>query len=290
MKTWGVPLVILSIILISFKPFVCFFPKWFTSTYYDIFAHNSLENKMLIPAVVDSTSLTFNPNVTGPIGDTFGGMLGPIIAILAAFLTFLAFWIQYKANIQQENYIKQQRFEDTFFRLLDHHKKNVESLDIRGDSDSKDVIASGSEAFKYIYDDMMISVENDKEIKEVLLSYKLTQDLYRHDLHHYFRFLYHILKFIKNSEISEEEKYKYASIVRATMSAYELILLFYNSLYKSGVEKFKPLIEEYSFLKNIDDALIISLNHKLEFDKLAFASFENRKKILKERKSRLQFT
>ena len=38
---------------------------------------------------------------TGEIGDTIGGIMGPFIAIAAAGLTFIAFWVQYKANIQQ---------------------------------------------------------------------------------------------------------------------------------------------------------------------------------------------
>ena len=38
---------------------------------------------------------------TGEIGDTIGGITGPFIAIAAAGLTFIAFWVQYKANIQQ---------------------------------------------------------------------------------------------------------------------------------------------------------------------------------------------
>lgn len=40
---------------------------------------------------------------TGQIGDTIGGIMGPFIAIAAAGLTFIAFWVQYKANIQQRH-------------------------------------------------------------------------------------------------------------------------------------------------------------------------------------------
>jgi hypothetical protein len=285
-KTWGVPLGILLIILVSFKPFVYFFPKWFTSTYYDIFAHNSLESKMPIPAVVDSTSLTFNPNVTGPIGDTFGGMLGPIIAILAAFLTFLAFWIQYKANIQQENYIKQQRFEDTFFRLLDHLKKIVDSIDIRNGNDLDKVIASGSESFKSMYDYFKNLVRNETDISFINQKYDITQNFYKHDLHHYFRFLYHILKFIKQSEISEDQKFKYSSILRATLSAYELVFIFYNGLHANGNTHLKPLLEEFSFLKNMDSSILINLEQKKEYDVLAFASSSDRVLLIKERKKK----
>lgn len=32
---------------------------------------------------------------TGEIGDTIGGIAGPFIAMIAAYLTFIAFWVQY---------------------------------------------------------------------------------------------------------------------------------------------------------------------------------------------------
>jgi uncharacterized protein YqgC (DUF456 family) len=36
-------------------------------------------------------------STTGEIGDTIGGIMGQFIAIAAAGLTFIAFWVQYKA-------------------------------------------------------------------------------------------------------------------------------------------------------------------------------------------------
>ena len=38
---------------------------------------------------------------TGQIGDTIGGTMSPFVGILAAVLTFMAFWIQYQANEEQ---------------------------------------------------------------------------------------------------------------------------------------------------------------------------------------------
>mgnify|MGYP006981304488 FL=1 len=52
---------------------------------------------------------------TGPIGDTIGGIMGPFVAIAAAILTFLAFWVQFKANEQQRKDIALERFESNLF-------------------------------------------------------------------------------------------------------------------------------------------------------------------------------
>src|SRR5882724_7938052 len=68
----------------------------------------------------------------GQIGDVFGGTLGPFIAIIAAILTFAAFWVQYEANkLQKEQFNEQarnfaiERFEGRFFDLIKIHRENV---------------------------------------------------------------------------------------------------------------------------------------------------------------------
>lgn len=64
------------------------------------------------------------------IGDSIGGMMGPFIAIIAAAFTFLAFWVQYKANLQQELDLQKERFENKFYELLKLHKDNVNEITV----------------------------------------------------------------------------------------------------------------------------------------------------------------
>lgn len=85
---------------------ICFFPMLFVK-----------------PGVLDFTE-------TGQIGDTIGGIMGPFIAIAAAGLTFLAFWVQYRANEQLREDITVERFESKFYKMLDIHIQNVEHLQI----------------------------------------------------------------------------------------------------------------------------------------------------------------
>ena len=56
--------------------------------------------------------------------------------------------------------------------------------------------------------------------------------------------------------ISFEEKYEYTSMLRATLSRYELVWLYYNGL-SYGKEKLKPLIERYAMLNNLRDDLLV---------------------------------
>src|SRR5690606_530372 len=88
------------------------------------------------------------------------------------------------------------------------------------------------------------------------------------DMSHYFRTIYHIIKFVDKSEIVNKKQY--ISIARAQLSSYEQILIFYNCLHENGNEKFKPLIEKYALFKNIDSSLVINQEHLKEYKKGAY--------------------
>jgi uncharacterized membrane protein len=62
---------------------------------------------------------------TGQIGDTFGGITAPFIAIGAAFLTFLAFWVQYQANQKQWELILEERDLNNAITTLNIQKELI---------------------------------------------------------------------------------------------------------------------------------------------------------------------
>lgn len=108
---WGVIAFIVATIIIVFLPLLVTQNSWW-------------------PLTVDK------PN---EIGDTLGGIMGPIVALLGVLLTFLAFWAQYAANqeqkqqflkalTKQEDDKKEQQFESQFFEMLNLHKQNVDEL------------------------------------------------------------------------------------------------------------------------------------------------------------------
>ncbi len=72
-------------------------------------------------------------------------------------------------------------------------------------------------------------------------------------LGHYFRNLYHIVKYIDDDKSLKtfDLKYKYAKILRAQLSAPEINLIALNGLTYYG-EGFKPLIDKYRLLKNMN--------------------------------------
>ena len=102
---------------------------------------------------------------TGQIGDTIGGTMSPFVGILAAILTFMAFWIQYQANEEQRASIadnkteiqKQQkryiidRFEGKWLMLLDIYKETVKSLHYSN--------VTGKPVFKELLEELHLTYE-----------------------------------------------------------------------------------------------------------------------------------
>lgn len=77
---------------------------------------------------------------TGQIGDTIGGTMGPFIAIVAALLTFIAFWVQFEANQELIKENRRNHFENRFYKMLDIHLDNVELLNNRREDKKQDSI------------------------------------------------------------------------------------------------------------------------------------------------------
>lgn len=199
---------------------------------------------------------------TGTIGDTIGGTMGPFVAIAAAILTFLAFWVQFKANEQQRKDIALERFESNFFELLHFHQEITNELLLKCNVNMipNPVEEKGRDVFQLLYENTFIK-GGYNGIKGLIKSNSNNwNDEYLNSpigfLDHYFRFLYRILKYIDDSqkkipEMTLSKRYEYTSIVRATLSQYELVLLFYNCLSTNGNKQFKLLIERYAIFNNL---------------------------------------
>jgi hypothetical protein len=91
------------------------------------------------PELIQSRYYAIKPENRGTMGDAFGGTMGPVIAWIAAILTFAAFYIQYEANKEQReqfkkqaNDIAMQRFENIYFEMIKLHKENVNEMNIEG--------------------------------------------------------------------------------------------------------------------------------------------------------------
>ena len=148
----------------------------------------------------------------------------------------------------------------------------VQAIDVRGGNDSR-ITYQGRDCFKYFYKKLKgkwdKNIDSQEGSNRAIKAYELTFPEIEADVGHYFRSLYNIVKFVDQSVI--ENKRLYTNLVRAQISSYELVLLFYNCLPAYGKQKFKPLVEEYSLLKMISPELLLNPeSDKLEFNAKAF--------------------
>lgn len=256
--------------------------------------YDSLEGKSVGRYIIHINSYS-------QLGEFIGGVTAPIISIAAFILLFLTYNSQKKELEETRNLLKKQnelmelqKFETTFFNLLNSQKILVSNL-----GENK----KGPRLFEHIYDEFkkeynnvkegfelkksdtltniktLLSLNNEeyeliqknknKELIYAKISFIKTYDRYHLYLSYYFRHLYHILKFIKaqidyESKFTDEKlcfnKYKeYADILQANLSSYEMSLLFYNVIF---FEKMKKLVQMFNFLENFSDDGLIEKDHK----------------------------
>lgn len=65
---------------------------------------------------------------TGSVGDTIGGTTAPIIGLISIYLLVATLWEQKKSNEVQLKYMRDERFESTFFNLLNEQREIKKSL------------------------------------------------------------------------------------------------------------------------------------------------------------------
>lgn len=237
---------------------------------------------------------------TGEIGDTIGGIMGPFIAIAAAGLTFIAFWVQYKANILQRHDIAIERFESNLFEMIHIQQEITNGLRYDGgDYNHNEIHKSGRDVFQCLYELVAVRVTLDNTTRNLTLyrafelsdetkySMRYLKELW--GLDHYYRHLYRIFKYIDEQDesmVSDSRKYEYAAIVRATLSPYELVMIFYNGFTHP---KFKNLIERYAILNNLRYKLLASTTDRAMYSEkfkktYSFAKDENRDMELEYKK------
>lgn len=102
-------------------------------------------------------------------------------------------------------------------------------------------------------------------------SYNSFYEERQRNLAHYYRMVYHIFKFIDESGFDEEIRSKYANIMRAQLSNYELLILYYNCIGKHGANMEKYAIK-YKMFDNMPIDELIFNGHKYLVDPRAFGN------------------
>ncbi len=200
-------------------------------------------------------------------GEYISGSVGTILTLVSAILIYVAFAAQRLDSIQRQieidlslNQIATQQFENLFISLLNFHHDGVKTSSADFEGSTK----NGRSFFEAIYKllcDEYAEVANVRSSSEeaAITAYEVINKKYRQQLGHYFRNLYNIVKFIDQSFI--EDKQTYANLLRAQLSTYESLLLFYNCLHPKGRSKFYDLLAKYHLLESLPVDQLISNEH-----------------------------
>ena len=216
---------------------------------YILYQHTSL--------VTESDSI--NEELTGVIGDFFGGVVGTLFALVSVLLFYLAFQHQKRELKSTNEAFRQQQFENTFFYFL-KNQNDIKKPDMGNplelmkglkqkmqqgreyiDNDLRELnkgIINEIEFKKRFYVDSKELINNNALRSKVIFRKHFIS--YKQDLGHYFRNLYHLLLFLKESEEKEiklnpsneiaikSRFMKYANFIQAQLSGVELFLIFYD--------------------------------------------------------------
>lgn len=228
---------------------------------------------------------TFNWQDLGARADLFTGIVSP-------FLSLLAFGgVLYTINLQrqdvkiqrqdlaetqaesrrQQDALARQGFEATFFRMLSLHQEILNSIDLI--TTKPNGVVRGRDCFRTFrarlfrrYGEPLKLGKSEAEA--IHLGYAAFWKRHNQELGHYFRYLFNICRFVHQANIptlpgemtKPSVKYRYMRILRAQLSDYELLLLFYNMHGEHG-EDFKTYSAEYHLLDNMPPNLSFALSH-----------------------------
>jgi len=196
-----------------------------------------------------------------------GGFLSGTVGILTSFLVIL---IVLATFIEQKRANQKQSAENIFFQLVDSYDDIVHSMDVRNVSSENPELCRGRNAFEAMYKEFTVDEKtvrglkmlgdllkmskkfDEKMFKAVDEMYSDFDKNYQPYIGYYFRNLYYLIRFVDGSNvITDAEKFFYLELLRAKISSFELLLLFYDGLSMRGRKNFKPLLERYHMLKHI---------------------------------------
>ncbi|MEG6585424.1 putative phage abortive infection protein [Dendrosporobacter sp. 1207_IL3150] len=212
----------------------------------------------------------------GPIADWLSGTTVPIFTLASFVFLFLAYRVQQqelsitRKQLDDQNVsLSLQRVENTFFQLIQNQRDIISGIEYL---DGQGVRHRGRQYFSIALGEF-ISMYNafrgssgmvqgqafnpQADIEATVDAYLHFSISHQNNIGHYFRNLYHIVKFIDRSEsLKDQQKKELCSLLRAQLSAHELALLFANVTFGPGYPKFMPLVKKYDLLQNLDKNIL----------------------------------
>ena len=210
--------------------------------------HEWMFEKLLTGKDIATSAGEFG-DVYGALNTLFSGLAfsGVIISIVLQSIELRATRKEMNSQVLQfelqTEAMQKQVFESSFFSMMNLH--NTITSNMRNE-----------DKFRKLFFDLIDIAANTDHYSKGLFNhlnsvYAIFMKNAYSDIGHYLRYIHQIIKFIDGSKLDKDDKLVYSNILRAQLSNYELVLLFVNCLCYNRTDKFKLLVEEYSFFEHI---------------------------------------
>ncbi|HLR68218.1 MAG TPA: EAL domain-containing protein [Virgibacillus sp.] len=221
----------------------------------------------------DTTAFTFGDNY-GYLADFFNGITTPILTIITALFALWAFLSQKEQlKLQKEESVRQ-RIEGTFFQLFDLHSNMVRDLVYEAPNGFGR--HGGQGFFKKAYTDLMqiyLAEEDTDEDLRLLASMQKLDKIHANNFHLYYKNLFQLFYWIyeHREQLSENQRNSYVELIRAQLSHYQMMLVYFNAKF-FGRNFFYKVLDELNFLNKYNLDGHGSVEEKFRMEVEAFQS------------------
>lgn len=200
-----------------------------------------------------------NQSISDNIADwaSFGAYVGGCFGFISVILMYMVFREQSKMAYKTQ-------FEAVFFDML-HTLREIWNPEV--ESKGLQLCNQISAHFKLEFGS---NQSTNDEFKKVM-SYYMALHKKDNSLNHYFRYLYHIVKYVTtNDSLNANVKYDYISLIQAQMSNTELMITFFNAIEYNN-PKYIEWLDIYGLFENLvtDSNFLDTLKQKY-FPKTTF--------------------
>lgn len=186
-----------------------------------------------------------NSSISDNISDwgNFGGYIGGTLSLISVVLIYYTYSKQSEMNYRNQ-------FESIFFEMLSRQREIYRDIDgynlflkLRADIETH---------FRTSSNEYNFTKEESEELFANYFSYHISS---KQACLHYFRHLYHIIKYVHSDRIIlPDDKKRYIDMIQAEMSDDELFISFFNVIwwhYKFQKKDYLILLDTYSFFENL---------------------------------------
>lgn len=219
------------------------------------------------------------PESAGVAGDMFGALTSLFSGLAFAGLISTLLMQRQELELQRgelelsRNEFQLQRYETVFFNLLRLFNEHVASLTVSYTTGTfgaqSRVVITGKDALSRFVEKMPTEISvgfsngvNLDDVKSEAKRISFEEQMQKYDaffdrdleknIGPYFRLLYNILRHIDESDLDDDQKVKYARILRAYLGLEDAKLLLIHCVSKKS-RNLVRLVEKYSILKHLSE-------------------------------------